>query len=747
MKGSTYYEIAMKILYVEDDHVCADIIGNIFEAEAPYIEMDWAESLSEAKKKLDVMERRGFTYDAILTDMNLGDGNGITLIPYLRKKGIKIPVVIITGFGNEESVVAALKAGATDYVVKRGDCFTRLPWIIDSACRRYREEIARFAQNLRILYVEPNKTDAEHFQRHIAHAVPFMEAVVVGSGEDALELLMGKEGYAGDGERGYDVFLVDYRLQGMSGIEFMKELREVFKIESPIVFVASHGDEESALLALRLGAADYVVKTDGYLNRLVLIIESVYNKSRAEREHESLKDTEEYYRSLIERTSDVIAVLDETGVILYGSPSVEKVLGFKPQELIGANCRELIHPSDLENSRRAFSSSMVQPEITDERIQIRIRHKNNSWRYLEAVGSAGKDRHDRTALIVNLRDITDRKAAEDALMTSEQRFRDISEAVGEYIFEIDLDGRFTFTSDRIVDLSGLTPDEIRGRNLYDFVLPSERERVRKIFVGKISHASGFRDVEMAFVGKTKETVWLNVAGVPIFDARGVLTGCRGAALDITARKMAEEKIKASLREKEVLLKEIHHRVKNNLQVISSLLKLQSSYFKESRIKEAFNESQGRIKTIALVHQKLYQSGDMSKIDFESYARDLSRDIFRAYGVDSDKIRLETEMSRSFLDIDTAMPCGLIISELLSNSLKYAFVDRKRGKVTLNLAEKNGRFILKVGDDGTGLPDSINFRDTRSLGLQLVNTLVEQLEGTIELEKSAGTRFVITFIAR
>ncbi len=215
--------------------------------------------------------------------------------------------------------------------------------------------------------------------------------------------------------------------------------------------------------------------------------------------------------------------------------------------------------------------------------------------------------------------------------------------------------------------------------------------------------------------------------------------------EIAERKQAEEQIKASLKEKEVLLKEIHHRVKNNLQIISSLLKLQARSIKDIQTLEIFNESQSRIRTMALIHESLYQSNDLSKINFAEYLRKLAANLFRSYEITSSGIKQIINVDNVFLEIDVAVPCGLIINELVSNSLKYAFPSGNEGEVKIELcSEQNRHFTLIVSDNGIGLPKNLDLQETRTLGLQLVNNLVDQLEGSVEVDVNGGTEFKIQF---
>jgi len=232
------------------------------------------------------------------------------------------------------------------------------------------------------------------------------------------------------------------------------------------------------------------------------------------------------------------------------------------------------------------------------------------------------------------------------------------------------------------------------------------------------------------------------------DAAAAIENARLYALaqqELAERKEAEDQLKASLAEKEVLLKEIHHRVKNNLQVISSLLYLQSQQIEDPETLAVLQESQHRVRSMALVHERLYQTEGLARVDAAEYLLTLTNYLFRSYEVGFGRIKLSVDVDAVSLGIDTALPCGLIVNELLSNALKHAYPDGQGGEILVQLhAIGEGRYLLVIGDDGLGFPDHLDFRHTRSLGLRLVNTLVDQLEGEIRLDTRQGTRFEISF---
>jgi len=291
--------------------------------------------------------------------------------------------------------------------------------------------------------------------------------------------------------------------------------------------------------------------------------------------------------------------------------------------------------------------------------------------------------------------------------------------------------------------------------------------------------SGYGEVDAPMRIKNGEKPFMHFTG-----SRLIMDGKKyfiGVGIDITERKQAEEKIKTSLLEKETLLKEIHHRVKNNLQVISSLLDLQSSYLQDEKAREMLHNSMDRIKTMARIHTMLYQSEDMRRINFGGFIMDLAGRLQQSYGIAESPVRIDVDVSDVSLTIETSIPCGLILNELVSNALKHAFPEEmfkvqgsrfKAGETgEINIAMKENRipeikgpsepleppdlrilepyekqFILTISDNGIGFPEKIDFRNTKSLGLELVNLLVGQINGTIDLQADGGTTFTITFPA-
>jgi PAS domain S-box-containing protein len=350
---------------------------------------------------------------------------------------------------------------------------------------------------------------------------------------------------------------------------------------------------------------------------------------------------------------------------------------------------------------------------------------------------------DEPALLTIGRDITDLKLAQDALFESEERFRAAFETSPDSIIIVDV------VTNNIVDVSegfvfntGYSKEEVLGLDslkIGAWADPSDRDRFYGAFTedGRLhGFNADFRMKDGTIKRGLMSARTLELSGHPHLFV---------IIRDITSLMEAQDQLKASLSEKEILIKEIHHRVKNNLQVISGLLNLQAYHITDPAGREVYKESQNRVITMALIHEELYQSTDLARVHFGGYIRNLCENLMISYGVDRDRIRLIVDAQRIDMVVDTAIPCGLIINELITNALKHAFPDGRGGEVSLTFRElEDEQYQLIISDDGIGMPEGMDSGKTGSLGMQLVRVLVEQLGGALEIERGEGTTFRITF---
>lgn len=339
-------------------------------------------------------------------------------------------------------------------------------------------------------------------------------------------------------------------------------------------------------------------------------------------------------------------------------------------------------------------------------------------------------------------DITDRKLAEEALKKSEEKFRALVENINDVFYELDGEGRLQYSSPSVERILGYNQSEVIGRSIADFLVPediiSAVNNIQTVMFGSIAPR------EYRVRRKSGEIAWIRVSSSPVKKGDQVV-GIRGILADITELKQAEEKIKASLLEKETMLKEIHHRVKNNLQMISSLLNMQSSYLQDEKTKEALNESMARVRTMAAIHSQLYQSNDLANVNFDQFIRDLVGNISQSYRKVSCPIEINADVDGDMhLSIEIAIPCGLIITELLSNALKHAFPTGKEGNVDIRIRSENQQMVLTIQDNGIGIPGSVDVKKVKSMGMELVHILVGQLSGNIDVKVGSGTLWTIMF---
>jgi PAS domain S-box-containing protein len=270
---------------------------------------------------------------------------------------------------------------------------------------------------------------------------------------------------------------------------------------------------------------------------------------------------------------------------------------------------------------------------------------------------------------------------------------------------------------------------------------SDREHVRDQLRRTVT-SLGPCEIECRIPGKDRSPSWIALYGRAMLGPDGKPTHIVGLVMDITERKISEEALRTSLNEKEILLKEVHHRVKNNMQVISSLLSLQSSHVKDKFDAELFHESQMRVKSMAIVHERLYRSPDLSSIEFGDYVQAIVDELLHSYRRSG--IEFQTTIERVRFGVDTAIPCGLLINELVTNAIKHAFPDGREGHVRISATRDAGRVTVSVSDNGVGLPEGFDFAGESTLGVTIIRALAEQLEGTLSIERSDGTLITVSF---
>lgn len=473
------------------------------------------------------------------------------------------------------------------------------------------------------------------------------------------------------------------------------------------------------------------------------IVHDISDRKKAE---EKLKIANKRLEVLFREAPDTYFLSDLNGTIIDGNKASERLTGYKVKELIGKNLLDkdlLLLESQMDRAKQSIIKNAEGKSIGPE--EFIIKNKDGKNIYVEIV-TVPVD-FDEEKLILGLaRDISNRKKAEKALKFTQRRLQAIAESAVDGIVTTDTEGKIVQFNRSFENIFGYSKEELVNKSI-TILMP---ERKREDFMQLVENFR--RTGEHNLAGKVFETTGLKRDGTEFPFEMSLATWeaddeafSTSIIRDITLRKKREGELKKSLKEKEMLLKEIHHRVKNNLMVISSLLNLQSRYIKDKESLSIFRESQNRAKSMALIHERLYRSKDLKRIDFGEYMRTLVVDLFHSYVMDRGRIDLKFDVEAIMLDINTTIPLGLIVNELVSNSLKHGFPGDRKGEIKIqfhNLDDSVYELVIK--DNGIGFPDDIDYQNTESLGLQLVNSLTEQIDGVIELSKINGTSFSVRF---
>jgi PAS domain S-box-containing protein len=476
-------------------------------------------------------------------------------------------------------------------------------------------------------------------------------------------------------------------------------------------------------------------------------------KVRARRLQDERRLSEQRYRSVYSMTPLAFVLWAPDCRVLDWNRRAEEIFGWEKEEVLGRDFFEFLIPEPEKPAVQELVASILEtkaPTLSENRNITKDGHR--LW--CEWYTSLLRDEAGRVEAILSLGlDVTERRRMEEALRESEEKHRGLYEAVSGGVVVQDAQGRIVEANAEASKILGLSLDQMRGLTSADprwrtiredgspFPAP-ERPLAVALRTGKPVRGS----LSGVFNPESGRYRWVQTNAEPLLERdSGKVLGAVATFWDFTERKEAEEQLKSALKEKEALLKEVHHRVKNNLQVISALLDLKAAGLSDPEALRAFRDSQNRVRAMALIHERLYQSQGLAKMDFGAYLRGLMDHLFRAYGLEPDALQLTHEVGAETVSADAAVPIGLILNELVSNSLKHAFRDGRKGKISVGLERgTDGSWELSVADDGPGLPPGLDFRATETLGLQLVCILVRQIGGGIERLPGPGTGFKVTF---
>ncbi len=412
------------------------------------------------------------------------------------------------------------------------------------------------------------------------------------------------------------------------------------------------------------------------------------------------------------------------------------------------------HPEDLERINREVREALVGTRPLD--LEFRILRPDDSVRWIIARGVVVRDEHGTPIQTFGLNiDVTERKLAELEVKESERQLREQADAMPLIVWKSKPDGSVDYYNHRWYEYTGERPDSIREWFRMPFIHPDDVGRCFEACMRGFAGGVGF-EVEGRLRRRDQTYRWHLARCLPFYNQQGVVLRWFGTTTDIHEQKTEKERLEAevqarteelrrSLTDVETLLKEVHHRVKNNLQVISSLLSMQSDILDDPIAAAALRESQQRVYSMALIHERLYGSRTLEEVDFGEYAETLIHELFFSYSSGAANVTSHLNLAPVTLKIDQAIPCGLILNELVTNALKYAYPHGRAGEIRVDLsASESGEVTLTVRDFGVGLPASVDWKNSKSLGLPIVDLLSQQIGGTLNVQRSPGAMFTVKF---
>jgi PAS domain S-box-containing protein len=471
------------------------------------------------------------------------------------------------------------------------------------------------------------------------------------------------------------------------------------------------------------------------------------------RAQEKLEASRSRYFDLYDLAPVGYFTLSEQGLILEANLTAATLLGVPRSSLVKQPITGFFFRDDQDiyylHRKQLFETGV--PQVCE----MRVTRQGGElfWARLEA--TVAQDGEGRRVCRAVMSDVSERKRADEALRETHDYLDNLLTYANAPIIVWSPDFKITRFNGAFERLTGLKAADVLGQEL-DILFPDERKEEAMAHIRRAAAGERWEVVEIPIRrtdGTVRMVLWNSATLYAADNATAVATIAQGQ--DITERVEAEGELKAALAEKEVLMREIYHRVKNNIQTLIYLMDMQTEFVADPDARAMIHELQARARTMSLVHEQLYQSGNLAQIDFGAYLNDLMANLSRAFGVDR-PIIWDIDAANVLLGVDIAIPCGLIVNELLTNALKYAFPNAQpvaeRGetecKIRVEFWAKGNRFTLIVADNGVGLPPGLDWQTTKSLGLQLINILAcHQLGGQIEVDSRAGTTFKITFAER
>ncbi|MCJ7523643.1 MAG: PAS domain S-box protein [Candidatus Aminicenantes bacterium] len=805
----------LRVLILEDIPADAELVehelhraGIIFTSRLVDGKREFSKALAE------------FQPQVILSDFKLPTFDGMAALETARRKAPDIPFIFVSGSIGEEKAIETLALGASDYIFK--DNLRRLgpavKRVIEETSLQLEkkitnEDLRRRVEELRLLaeaaerFVQINDLDEMYeYLAQVLREISGADYLMLSLYDEKLQavrpkIVKGFEPFRETLRRRWHIdllqmvfYLKDMRpddfsdfvsrtllpvRDGLYGLanrklprQICRTIEKLLSIEAMFIMGFSWENQLYGGLTILFKKGNELqncAQIEALLNLAAVSIKRLLAEKSLRESEEHLRESEEYYRTLVETSPDAIIIVDAGSRATFTSQKTLEIFGIPAQtSIIGTSIMNFVDPEEIprvQGRMVEILSGRSLPQINEYRL---LKHDRRPF-WGEISSSPLRDAAGRSiGLLLICRDVTKRKQAEEELRISAEKWQSTFNSITDIVSVISMDHTFLEINKAGCDAMGLKREDIIGKKCYELVHDLHQPVVgcpcsltiksNKMEVGEVFENGHYYLL----------TAW------PILDANGELLAFSHTVRDITERKLAEEQIRASLKEKEVLLQEIHHRVKNNLQIISGLLTLQADQAAGKSLEELFSASQDRIRSIALIHEKLYRSNNLAEIAFDEYLRALSENLFSSQGIAAGRITIKYDMEPILFTIEKAIPLGLIVNELITNSLKHAFPDGRQGEISIGLHECRGTacraplentgltpnkgtarraptnenraptYELAVADNGVGLPAGQVAEMEKTLGMKLIFMLAQQIKAELKVKTGPGAEFLLIF---
>lgn len=568
------------------------------------------------------------------------------------------------------------------------------------------------------------------------------EILVVKSGREAVET------FRASAEE-IDLVLMDVNLgPGQDGVEAAREILAIREI--PVLFLSSHAEPEIVKKAEAISSYGYVVKDAGPAV-LSASIKMAFRLHEAQEEfrararevevvNRKLRESEDRYRQLFEAESDALFLVDnESGWILEANTAASALYGYSRDEFLAKKNTDL--SSEPEQTQRITTTTPPDPGLV-VCVPLRYHRKKDGTVFPVEITGRFFIWRGRSVHIVAIRDISERRRAEEALKRSEEKFfKAFHSSPDAILISRASDGRVVDVNEGFVQISGYSRDEALASSTIMLKLwadPQDRDRT----LSALAESKRVGGLEFRF--RTKSGALID----GLFSAEIIMLGDESHVLsvihDITERKKAADALARSLAEKELLMKELQHRVKNSLGVVAGLLALEGETVGEGRMRRVFADLRARINSMGGVYEQLYKGGSLDRIDFQAYVRKLAASLTASYAPDGERIQITTRLAEMEMDLKRAVPLGLILNELITNALKHAYPPERSGEIRVELDRTAEGAVLSVSDDGVGLEEGSRIAGEPGTGFKLIDMLIDQIDGQFQLKNQAGTAAIVSF---